>query len=230
MSSPGSSNKKIWHNIINFKFKDGDIVFILWSLSQRYSFYENKKTVFDIGNWMIESDPKSKSYYRYLYSKYDSELQSKLFVNHTNLYLKEKKIKVYNMIIEKEERSILSISNIRQNHIPIYISDNYLHFYPKALDNTHPGVEAHLAFAKDILSYLDIKNTISVPIQKRFCLIERTDLLTTRYYDAIVRFMTEEDIELYKDTLYAVMWFIAMNWMAVLSIFFVVLYHFEIFN
>jgi hypothetical protein len=54
--------------------------------------------------------------------------------------------------------------------------------------------------------------------------------LTSQQYNAIVKFMTEEDIELYKDTLYAVMWFIAMNWMAVLSIFFVVLYHFQVFN
>jgi len=54
--------------------------------------------------------------------------------------------------------------------------------------------------------------------------------LTTLLHNAIVMFMTEEDKELYKDTLYAVMWFIAMNWMAVLSIFFVVLYHFQVFN
>ena len=54
--------------------------------------------------------------------------------------------------------------------------------------------------------------------------------LTSLLHNAILKFMTEEDIELYKDTLYAVMWFIAMNWMAVLSLLFVVLYHFELFN
>jgi hypothetical protein len=42
--------------------------------------------------------------------------------------------------------------------------------------------------------------------------------------------MTEEQIEVWKENLYAVLWFLIMNWMAVVSLLFVVLIHLETFN
>ena len=42
MSSQGAGNKKIWHDILNFKFKPNDIVFILWAFPNRYTIFNSK--------------------------------------------------------------------------------------------------------------------------------------------------------------------------------------------
>lgn len=152
MATPGSSNKRIWHNIVNFKFKKDDIVIILWSYQERFAILKNKDVVEDVGRWMESDTPRA--YYQHLHTEYDSLMQTKLYVSHANFILKDKAIPVYNLTVEKETTSIFKLPGHRVSHIPLYIWDNYRNKYPVAMDGTHPGVECNQVFAKDVLRYI----------------------------------------------------------------------------
>lgn len=166
MSTPGSSNKRIWHNIINFKFKKNDIAVILWSFEDRSAVLQDKKSVYDIGHW-VESDS-AKTYYQHCYNRYDALMQTKLFVSHTNFLLKEKKVPVYNLTARKEAVNFFKLSTHTTPHVPLYIINNYKGHYPKALDNKHPGVECHLVFGNDVSQYiLSNKHTLSSRLIER---------------------------------------------------------------
>jgi len=149
VSMPGSSNKRIWHSIINFEFNKDDKVFILWSYRERSAILKDKNTVEDLAVW-IESET-SKAYYKHLYTDYDLSMQTKLYVSHANLFLKEKEIEVYNLVTNEKYNDIFTLGDQITNHIPLYICDSYDNKYPKALDNNHPGVECHEVFAYDIV-------------------------------------------------------------------------------
>jgi hypothetical protein len=152
MSTPGSSNKRIWHNIINFKFKKDDIAVILWSWEDRSAVLRDKTSVDDIGHW-VESDS-TVAYYQHLYNRYDASMQTKLYVSHANFVLKEKAVPVYNLTTSKDTVSIFKLSGQTTPHIPLYICNNYKDRYPKALDNKHPGVECNRVFGNDVLQYI----------------------------------------------------------------------------
>lgn len=169
MSTPGSSNKRIWHNIVNFKFKKDDIVIILWSYQERFSILKDKNLIEDIGNW-VETDT-AHLYYQHLYNEYDALMQTKLYVSHANFILRDASIPVYNLTIKKETNNIFKLPGQRIPHIPLYICDNYRNNYPKALDGRHPGVECNQAFAKDVLHYIvpGARKTINNFIEKIRC-------------------------------------------------------------
>jgi hypothetical protein len=172
MSTPGSSNKRIWHNIINFKFKKDDITVILWSWEDRSAVLRDKESVDDIGHW-AESDS-AVAYYQHLYNRYDASMQTKLYVSHANSLLKEKEVPVYNLTVTKETADIFKLSGQTIPHIPLYICNNYKGHYPKALDNQHPGVECHHVFGNDILQYI-----ISNKHKQSSSLIERIKCILT---------------------------------------------------
>lgn len=152
-SSPGASNKKIWHEVLNFDFKENDTVFILWSYNDRYAIIK-KHNIIDIGPWLSEH-----CFYKNMYDENDSVLMSKLFVNHANKFLDEKRIKVYNLIVERDKNEILTFCDKTVNFIPIYIKV-IEKSYPKANDKLHPGLEAHMIFGKRILDFLGVENEI----------------------------------------------------------------------
>lgn len=155
-SNPGASNKRIWNNIINFNYRENDIVFVLWTYPERTSIIK-RNSVVDIGPWMD-------SVYYNLYDEYDSNLMSKLFINHSNMFLTEKNIKVYNLVAGEGTDDIINLNNKIANNLPVYIY-KLKKKYPKALDKNHPGQECHYAFAKEILNCLGIENDI--PEQKK---------------------------------------------------------------
>lgn len=163
MSTPGSSNKRIWHNVINFDYQETDIVFILWSFTDRTAIL-HKTHISDIGHW-VEG-----TYYNDYYDQHDAEIMSSLFVNHANLFLKSKNIKVYNLVFSKNDLSILNFHNYKVDYIPVYIS-KLKEKYPKALDNRHPGLECQEVFSKKILDYLSIENNL--PEHKKINLFRR---------------------------------------------------------
>ena len=146
-SSPGSSNKKIWHNIVNFKFKKDDIIFIMWTTPDR-SCTLNKFSDIDIGIWKDSS----RFYYENYYSHYDALMMSKLFVSNANFLLNNKGLTVYNLTTTKQS-SIFKLDKII-NHLPVYIG-NLKRQFPLALDNSHPGLECHNETAKQIIKKID---------------------------------------------------------------------------
>ena len=168
---PGESNKAIWNSIINFKYRSTDMVFVLWSYPERTAII-TRTHIQTIGTW---NNPE---YYESVYDSYDADIMSKLFINHANLFLRAKNIKVYNMVIRKEYTNLLTLKNSKvENFIPAYIG-SLREKYPMALDNSHPGLECQLAFTKEILNYLKIDNNIIKP--KTIGIIERIKRM--RYY------------------------------------------------
>jgi len=150
MSQVGSSNKQIWHDLINFDFRQDDVVFVLWSYPSRSCVFKNRNQSISIGHWLIEESQLSKIFYDKFYTKYDIEMQSKLFVSHANLFLADKKITIYNLCIEKSHKMLFELGS---THIPLYFG-SYEKLFPKADDNLHPGVDAHVMFSRDILMHL----------------------------------------------------------------------------
>lgn len=153
-SSPGASNKKIWNSIINFKFNSDDIVFIHWSFIERYAIIK-KNTIIDIGTWSNHHD-----YYSKYYDNHDAELMSKLFINHANWFLEKKNLKVYNLVPKSKHLKILNL-NEKIDYIPVYIAELSKR-YPAALDDKHPGLECQSVYARQILDYLEVPNTITM--------------------------------------------------------------------
>jgi hypothetical protein len=140
MSEPGSSNKRIWHTLINFNFKETDIVFVLWAAVDRTCVLRTAEMIEDIGPWMDELD-----YYKQYHSDYDAEMQTRLYISHSNLV----RPGIKNLITAKKHQHLLSLCGNTVSHIPVYLR-NYVDKYPLALDNVHPGVECHRVFAEEI--------------------------------------------------------------------------------
>lgn len=139
MSEPGSSNKRIWHTIVNFDFKETDIIFVLWTGIDRTCVLKDVSTVDDIGPWM------DIDYYKKYHSDYDAEMQTKLYISHTTLL----RPKIKNLITSKKYQYLLELGGNTTDHIPVYLR-NYIDIYPLALDNVHPGIECHKMFAEDL--------------------------------------------------------------------------------
>lgn len=152
---PASSNKRIWHTIKNFKFKPDDIVIISWSYGHRSCIIKNKWNVKNL----INSDTdelESLAYYEHIYAWYDSVLMSRLFVDDANNFLTKKSITVHNLFLNSDWHSLLKNDHVV---VPIHMED-YIDNYPKALDNSHPGLECNRAYAIDFLNYVGIDHTI----------------------------------------------------------------------
>lgn len=151
MANPGASNKRIWKTIIDFDYKPTDIVFILWSYPERSAIL-NKNSIQNLGPWM--DDTVSKSYYENSYTDYDALVQSQLFISHANSFFKENNITVYNLIVNKCLKHIFTLRGTTVPHVPLYLYNDFQNYYPKALDNNHPGEECQIAFADSILTYI----------------------------------------------------------------------------
>ncbi len=162
-SSPGSSNKRIWNEVINFEYQPNDLVIIQWSFIDRTAIIK-ANNIEDIGPWT------NHTFYKDMYDENDSLLMSKLFVNHSNMFLLSKNIKLYNIVPGKEELALLSFNDTTTDHIPVYISKLRI-LYPLALDNRHPGIECQEVYSKKILDYLNIPN--NMPYHEPYSLYSR---------------------------------------------------------
>ena len=65
-SAPGASNKLIWKTIVDFNFKQDDLVFIMWSHLERHCFFTNDQHM-SIGPWI--KNKANNFYYKVFYSE-----------------------------------------------------------------------------------------------------------------------------------------------------------------
>jgi hypothetical protein len=177
LSSPGSSNKKIWHTILNFEFRSDDIVFILWSYPLR-SCIINRDQITDIGPWLENSN----LLYDNFYSDYDAETMTKLFVKNSNDYLKRKNIKTHNLVVAELFKNIFTLTDQVTPHLKIFI-DSFRHKFAVSLDNSHPDENCHKELARLILNEIDIKH--SIPKQKQISIKEKFKFTYSRLYRLI---------------------------------------------
>jgi len=162
-SFPGASNKLIWKTIVDFNFKQDDLVFINWTDLNRHCFFQNfinSAGFYDdlhIGLW--KKDESSKFYYKYLHSKLDSTLEFLNRADHSKRYLDSLNIKNFHTIHAYDlDRNALTIPkwasvNLLKSNMATISS-----LHPKALDKIHPGQLAHDQFADDL--YLEIKEIL----------------------------------------------------------------------
>lgn len=159
----GSSAKKIWHKIVNFNFKKDDLVIILWTHKDRWCILKDDKNTIDFFPSYIEKRELTRTFYSQFYDEYDITETYSLFVDHANRFIKGKGLKVYNL------DSNLSPMALKYTDIEFLKTDinEIRRRHPKALDNSHPGKEAHLEFANQV--YNEIKDDIQENYQGRIC-------------------------------------------------------------
>jgi hypothetical protein len=142
----GYSNKSIWHTIVNFNFRSDDIIFIHWSFLDRYHYYENNNNGHIIDH--KSNTPRDKAFFKYLHSDYDMLNDMYLRINHIDSLLHGKTR--YHLLIEPATTPDWNNTKIQN----IYLND-YKIKYPRANDNSHPGILAHKEFATALLEILN---------------------------------------------------------------------------
>ena len=155
-SRPGASNKYIWKCITDFNFKDTDIVFINWAQLDRYAIFNSDNNCHQIGNWQISWDKRSKVYYKQMHTDYDSKYDFYIRADHASRYLKSINVRHYHTAMGVDTNDAILKSpqwfSVDFMNTSLY---NIRDLHPTALDNIHPGQEAHDHFANDL--HLEIK-------------------------------------------------------------------------
>jgi len=154
----GSSTKRIWWDILNFKFEKTDTVVILWTHMDRWCVLkdDDNHIEWDIpGKIHFYKDRKPKSvlstktaeaYYKYLHDDFDMLTQYLCYINHAYTYLQDKVGSQYHVRASQQD---ITLPFNRVNFLPIdfqEIRENY----PKATDDHHPGKEAYAEFVTQI--------------------------------------------------------------------------------
>ncbi len=155
-SRPGASNKEIWQNIVSFNFQKDDIVFVMWSYPERSCVLHpttNKSQ--QIGPWSENHE----LFYEQFYSKYDADAMSKLFVSHADMFLANKGILVFNLVVDRKFKYIFELGKHTVEHIPVYIWTHENRF-PLSADNNHGNEQCHAEVARLIMDHTDIKHDI----------------------------------------------------------------------
>jgi hypothetical protein len=152
----GSSNKEIWNNIVSFDFQKDDMVFVMWSYPERSCVLDpGKDKSQQIGPWSEDQE----LFYKRFYSKYDADAMSKLFVSHADMFLANKGIRVFNLVVDRKFKYIFELGNRTVQHIPVYIWTHENRF-PLSEDNNHGNEQCHSEVARLIMDWLDIKHNI----------------------------------------------------------------------
>lgn len=156
LSEAGGSNRTIQHNVYKFKFKPSDIVVILWTYSDRYHFFINKNTHSGIINsW---GNSRSEIWFKEFHTQYNEIFDNQTIVNQVNLFLKNKNIQVYNMVVSSEFNYYFDITDV--DFIDIDFTKKYLKKYPRGIDGWHMGAEGNYNFAMDIYNNITQKELI----------------------------------------------------------------------
>jgi hypothetical protein len=145
----GASNRRIWHEIINFDYQPNDLVICHWSLINRYAVIYKDKEPVNLGVWK-GLHPELIPYVNFVTAvndDYDRMLESTTFIDHANLFLKQRVSSIYNIVFSPSEF----------DDLPEWVSFKfdieaayYNEMFPKALDNSHTGLEGHKMLAKDL--------------------------------------------------------------------------------
>lgn len=166
-SGGGQSNKEIAYTIqkelSKGTIKQDDVVIVQWTYPDRHCIIA-KDRVIRLYPYQVERRHKeadvdkrmSKVHYRHLHDNYDMLYQTATHQDYIYHKLKQLNIKQFHMFIDPTDNYFewsdvpflkTSISRIRALH-------------PKALDNQHPGEQAHIEVAKSI--YKEIEMSINV--------------------------------------------------------------------
>ena len=175
VSRRGSSNKRIWNDVVNFEFQKNDVVFIMWTdVSRTCIIKENE--IEDIGVWNINDNDASLKYYQSLFDLFDSVKDLNIRSSHCDLYLNSLGVKNYHLVyseilIDHKVNAVakkLKTLDRKSYRKEAFNKANLLRLdfseisksYDKALDGRHPGELAHKELANKIFS--EVQNEIKI--------------------------------------------------------------------
>ena len=163
----GAGNKEIWWNAINYDFKKTDIVIVLWSVLNRYCIIKNSPTYSETQSFSpFDKNLEAVNFYKYLHNDFDMISDFYIRCNHLHSFLNNKIKLINHGILDHTLRhKIYKVHNadyrVKFNKI-LFLTTFFPDIKkncPAALDNSHPGLEAHTQFAEEI--YNEIKNEIT---------------------------------------------------------------------
>lgn len=154
-AQPGSSNKQINYNILNYNnwFETSDIVVILWSFHARHTIYQTNEPVplqFFLNQW--EGQPKAceswRKYFIETYDEFNVQLDNIFYMDYAHRFLSNKVKTVMHYVTDN-----FSI-DMEAKYFSGEILGNgkeLMNPYPRALDKAHPGEQAHRAMAMQVV-------------------------------------------------------------------------------
>lgn len=168
-SIPGSSNKMITKEIVDYKYKKNTIVIILWSNFNRHTIFKNNeeklhmlpafiKQDMPLAFWKKHDREKDeftnlvKTYYENYYEEYDVMFDQAVRMNYVHSFLKDKGIKSIHLVVEHEikdkyfKKFNLSGINIKPFNWKKHFKIDDALDYPRP----HPGPMSHAHFAYNI--------------------------------------------------------------------------------
>ena len=153
-AKPGSSNLEILYHILNFNFRPGDVVVVMWTFPNRdlhfISTSKKIKPFRQLGLWL---KPRSKYIAEWLcnFQPVDQAVKSWLYMHHAELYLKSLGVEYIHYPINPTELNLY-----KPNFIPEldnYYADGFVTVDQCEAD-PHPGTESHKHTADKIFQIL----------------------------------------------------------------------------
>ncbi len=122
---PGNSNINILRQILNFEFKEKDIVVILWTHFTREDIFDSKDKVIHI---TADSKNNYNAWLR-IYNDYALNFKNWLHIHHADLFLKTKPVTVIHHVrdatISKPDEIIVDNCIVEELQYKDYACDNY---------------------------------------------------------------------------------------------------------
>lgn len=151
MAWPGASNIEILYNILNFDFKDTDVVVIMWSSYAR-------DIVFDgfISTPLLRSRLAPWSSHEFTrkwihqMTEEDFAIKTWLHIHHACLYLNNKGVKYIHYPAAPKELDAYSVENLKIENL----YKDGINWIDKATDNGHPGPKSNELVAETIYKIL----------------------------------------------------------------------------
>jgi len=161
LSVPGASNKEILfilEKIIN-DIQNDDLLYIKWSFHDRHCVINNSvhNSLNEGCERVAQRSKKWKKWIRNFFTDEDGYWTSAHYIDYASVILKEKNIKYFYLYADRDFPVQL---NCKYSNFVKDGSINLIRYnYPPALDNLHPGPEAHKVFAETIYENVkDLKN------------------------------------------------------------------------
>ena len=141
----GASNKEIHWNVLNYNFKQSDVVVILWSHKDRWCVINEK--VQQVNAW--SNDRESKMFFKFLHCDEDMSIDLHTRIQSVNMLLSKKNIQSFHAYADINYRKNYNWFDVKTLNVDMgRIRRNY----PKAKFDHHPGIEAHDVFAREVYS------------------------------------------------------------------------------
>ena len=151
-SFPGSSNTEIMYNVLKHKYKQDDVVVIMWTHYVRdmlfnsvhkYPFFRDR-----LGPWA--KTHKERLWAEYLSEK-DYAMKSWFHIHHADLHLQKQGVKYIHYPATPKELNKYKLEYVDINN---YYSDGF-EYVDKADDELHPGVESNKILADKMYRILN---------------------------------------------------------------------------